>query len=115
MGRVTGTVKFYNSDKGYGFIQQDNGGEDVFVHNSNIEGDGYKSLEQDQQVEFEVEYDPAKGKNRATCVTGSRDDRSRDREKKDRKDDRSRGRDDREKKKDKKEEQRHRSRSRRRR
>jgi len=70
MGRVTGTVKFFNSDKGYGFIQQDNGGEDVFVHHSNIEGDNYKSLEQDQQVEFEVEYDAEKGKSRATCVTG---------------------------------------------
>jgi len=72
MSRVTGTVKFYNSEKGYGFIQQDNGGEDVFVHYSSIRGDGDKSLDQDQQVEFEVEYDAEKGKSRATNVTGPR-------------------------------------------
>lgn len=50
---ATGTVKFFNNDKGYGFITQE-GGSDVFVHFSNIEGDGYKSLEEGQRVEFEV-------------------------------------------------------------
>ena len=50
---ATGTVKFFNNDKGYGFITQDSG-SDVFVHFSNIEGDGYKSLEEGQKVEFEV-------------------------------------------------------------
>lgn len=50
---ATGTVKFFNNDKGYGFITQENG-PDVFVHFSNIEGDGYKSLEEGQKVEFEV-------------------------------------------------------------
>jgi CspA family cold shock protein len=50
---ATGTVKFFNNDKGYGFITQDSG-PDVFVHFSNIEGEGYKSLEEGQKVEFEV-------------------------------------------------------------
>jgi cold shock protein len=50
---ATGTVKFFNNDKGYGFITQE-GGADVFVHFSNIEGEGYKSLEEGQKVEFEV-------------------------------------------------------------
>jgi CspA family cold shock protein len=48
-----GTVKFFNAEKGYGFISRPDG-EDVFVHYSNIEGDGYRSLEQGQEVEFEV-------------------------------------------------------------
>jgi cold shock protein len=49
-----GTVKWFNADKGYGFITQDDGGPDVFVHHSGIEGTGYKSLEEGQQVEFEI-------------------------------------------------------------
>lgn len=48
-----GTVKFFNAQKGYGFISRE-GGSDVFVHYSNIEGTGYKSLEEGQQVEFEI-------------------------------------------------------------
>lgn len=50
---IQGTVKFFNSEKGYGFISRDQG-EDVFVHYSSIQGDGYKSLEEGQRVEFEV-------------------------------------------------------------
>jgi CspA family cold shock protein len=50
---ATGTVKFFNNDKGYGFITQEDG-PDVFVHFSNIEGEGFKSLEEGQKVEFEV-------------------------------------------------------------
>jgi cold shock protein len=46
-------VKFFNAEKGYGFISRD-GADDVFVHFSNIQGDGYKSLEEGQQVEFEI-------------------------------------------------------------
>ncbi len=50
---ATGTVKFFNADKGYGFITREQG-EDVFVHFSNIQGTGYKSLEEGQRVEFDV-------------------------------------------------------------
>ena len=48
-----GTVKFFNTQKGYGFIAQEQG-EDVFVHYSNISGSGFKNLEEGQEVEFEI-------------------------------------------------------------
>lgn len=51
---VQGTVKWFNADKGFGFIAQDGGGADVFVHYSSIAADGYRSLAEDQRVEFEV-------------------------------------------------------------
>jgi CspA family cold shock protein len=50
---ATGTVKFFNNEKGFGFISREQG-EDVFVHFSNIEGTGYKTLQEGQQVEFDV-------------------------------------------------------------
>ena len=50
---ATGTVKFFNSEKGYGFISREQG-DDVFVHYSNIQGRGYRSLEEGQKVEFDV-------------------------------------------------------------
>ena len=49
-----GTVKWFNAEKGFGFIEQDGGGPDVFVHYSAITGNGYRSLEENQRVEFEV-------------------------------------------------------------
>ena len=49
-----GTVKWFNAEKGFGFIAQDGGGPDVFVHFSEIEGSGFRSLEENQRVEFEI-------------------------------------------------------------
>lgn len=51
---ATGTVKFFNSEKGYGFITPATGGKDVFVHFSNVVGDGFKNLDDGQQVEYDV-------------------------------------------------------------
>lgn len=55
---ATGTVKWFNESKGYGFISPSEGGDDVFVHFSAIEGDGFKTLAEGQQVEFEVQDSP---------------------------------------------------------
>jgi CspA family cold shock protein len=49
-----GTVKWFNSSKGFGFINPDDGSEDLFVHHSEIKSDGYTSLNEGQKVEFEV-------------------------------------------------------------
>jgi cold shock protein len=53
--RVTGTVKWFNGAKGYGFIAPDDGGEDVFVHFSAIQSDGYRNLDEGDHVEYTVE------------------------------------------------------------
>ncbi len=50
----TGTVKWFNSGKGFGFITQENGGEDLFIHHSEIKTEGYASLDEGQKVEFTV-------------------------------------------------------------
>ena len=52
---ATGTVKWFNSDKGYGFIAPDDGSSYVFAHFSAIQGSGHRNLEEDQKVEFDIE------------------------------------------------------------
>jgi CspA family cold shock protein len=54
----TGTVKWFNNSKGYGFIAPADGGDDVFVHHTAIQGSGFKTLEEGQSVTFEVENGP---------------------------------------------------------
>lgn len=53
-----GTVKWFNAEKGFGFIAQEDGGDDVFVHWSAIQSQGYKSLDENQKVEFDVTQSP---------------------------------------------------------
>ncbi|MFI1279637.1 MULTISPECIES: cold-shock protein [unclassified Streptomyces] len=55
---ATGIVKWFNSEKGFGFIQQDDGGPDVFVHFSAIESTGFKSLDENARVEYQVTQGP---------------------------------------------------------
>ncbi|NLL46560.1 MAG: cold-shock protein [Clostridiales bacterium] len=62
-----GTVKWFNSEKGFGFIANDDGGDDVFVHFSAINSEGYKSLTEGQKVTFETETDP-KNSNKLRAV-----------------------------------------------
>ena len=52
---IKGKVKWFNPTKGYGFITPDEGDKDLFVHHSSIQGDGYKSLKEEQSVTFDVE------------------------------------------------------------
>lgn len=62
---ATGTVKWYNSTKGYGFIQPDDGGKDAFVHATAIESSGLNGLNEGQRVEFELQKDRRTGKEAA--------------------------------------------------
>lgn len=55
---LTGTVKWFNDTKGYGFITQDNGGDDVFCHHTSIQLKGFRTLSEGQRVEFEVQRGP---------------------------------------------------------
>ena len=64
--RTVGTVKWFNGSKGYGFISRE-GGEDVFVHFSAIQSDGYRNLVEGQEVEFSIETGP-KGKQASNVV-----------------------------------------------
>jgi CspA family cold shock protein len=61
----TGTVKWFNETKGYGFIQPDNGGKDVFVHATALERAGLRSLREGQKVTFELQTDQRNGKTSA--------------------------------------------------
>jgi CspA family cold shock protein len=65
--RIRGTVKWFSAEKGYGFVTQDNGGQDVFVHFSAIQSTGYRKLEAGEKVEFELVEGP-KGQQ-ASAVT----------------------------------------------
>jgi cold shock protein len=58
MSKQTGTVKWFNDGKGFGFITPENGGKDLFVHHSNIQGEGFKSLSEGQQVSFNIGNGP---------------------------------------------------------
>jgi CspA family cold shock protein len=62
---ATGTVKWYNDQKGYGFIQPDNGGKDVFVHATALERAGLRGLAEGQKVSYDVEADRRSGKESA--------------------------------------------------
>ena len=62
---ATGTVKWFNSTKGYGFIQPDNGGKDVFVHISAVEAAGLRGLDENQKISYEIETDRRSGKESA--------------------------------------------------
>jgi CspA family cold shock protein len=62
---TTGTVKWFNGQKGFGFIQPDDGGNDVFVHISAVERAGLASLHEGQKISFEVQKDPRSGKSAA--------------------------------------------------
>ena len=68
----TGTVKFYNERKGYGFIQPDEGGNDAFVHISAVERAGFRSLRQDQRLSYELEQDQ-RGKTKAVRLQSADD------------------------------------------
>lgn len=65
--QVQGKVKWFNEDKGYGFIERDDGGEDVFLHYSALAQSGFKTIEEDAHVEFDVEMGP-KGPKAANVV-----------------------------------------------
>ena len=67
---ATGTVKWFNNSKGFGFITPDGGGEDLFAHFSSIEMDGYKTLKEEQRVSFEI-VDGPKGKQAANIHDAS--------------------------------------------
>jgi CspA family cold shock protein len=56
--RIQGTVKWFNGEKGFGFITREDGEKDCFVHHSAIQGEGYKNLTEGQRVEFEVVQGP---------------------------------------------------------
>ena len=68
--KMIGKVRFFYAERGFGFIKPDDGSEDVFVHQSNIHAKGFRMLQEDERVEFEVEFDNISGKKKAINVTG---------------------------------------------
>ena len=67
----TGTVKWFNDQKGYGFVQPDDGSKDVFVHISAVEGAGLRTLKEGQKVSFEIVTDKRTGKSSAGNLTAA--------------------------------------------
>ena len=67
---ATGTVKWFNTTKGYGFIQPDDGGSDIFVHISAVERAGMRSLDEGQKVTYELEKDRKTGRSSAVNLQG---------------------------------------------
>jgi cold shock protein len=68
---ATGTVKWFNDQKGYGFVQPDDGSKDVFVHISAVEGAGLRTLKEGQKITFEVVADKRTGKSSANNLKAS--------------------------------------------
>ena len=68
---ATGTVKWFNDQKGYGFVQPDDGSKDVFVHISAVERAGLRTLKEGQKVSFEIETDKKTGKSSAGNLTAA--------------------------------------------
>lgn len=68
MAKATGTVKWFNVKKGYGFITPGDGGDDIFVHQTAIHAEGFRSLKEEEEVEFEISDNG--GKSKAVNVTG---------------------------------------------
>lgn len=68
---ATGTVKWFNNEKGYGFIQPDQGGKDVFVHISAVERAGMRTLNEGQKVSYELETDRRSGKQSAGSLAAA--------------------------------------------
>ena len=66
---ATGTVKWFNDQKGYGFVQPDDGSKDVFVHISAVEGAGLRTLKEGQKVSYEIVTDKRTGKSSAGNLT----------------------------------------------